>query len=119
MELMPGFWPPRPSRFWNVMLAPLRHYYLRRFYKISAVTVGGQEIHLTPTEYELLRILMTHPNRVLTDQMLLRQVWGPSYGSEAHYLHVYMGHLRRKIEADPAQPRYLLTEPGVGYRLQE
>jgi two-component system, OmpR family, KDP operon response regulator KdpE len=81
------------------------------------VTVGGKDIHLTPTEYELLRILMTHPNRVITDQMLLRQVWGPSYGSEAHYLHVYVARLRKKLEADPQQPRYIKTEPGVGYRL--
>jgi len=81
------------------------------------VTVGGRDVHLTPTEYELLRTLMSQPNRVLTDQMLLRQVWGPSYGSEAHYLHVYVARLRKKIETDSQEPRYLKTEPGVGYRL--
>jgi two-component system, OmpR family, KDP operon response regulator KdpE len=81
------------------------------------VTVGGQEIHLTPTEYELLTTLLRNPNRVLTDQMLLRQVWGPAYGTEAHYLHVYVARLRKKLEPDPQQPRYIKTEPGVGYRL--
>lgn len=81
------------------------------------VSVGGQEVHLTPTEYELLKVFVAHPDKVLTDQMLLRQAWGPEYGSEGHYLHVYIARLRRKLEADPQQPRYLLTEPGVGYRL--
>jgi two-component system KDP operon response regulator KdpE len=81
------------------------------------VTVLGQEVHLTPTEYELLKVFVAHPDKVLTDRMLLEQVWGPEYGSEAHYLHVYLARLRRKLEVDPRQPRYLLTEPGVGYRL--
>jgi two-component system KDP operon response regulator KdpE len=81
------------------------------------VLVGGREIHLTPTEYELLKAFITHPNKVLTDQMLLRQVWGPEYGTEAHYLHVYVARLRKKLEADPQNPKYLVTEPGVGYRL--
>lgn len=81
------------------------------------VTVGGNEVHLTPTEYELLKAFVTHPNKVLTDRMLLNAVWGPDYGAEAHYLHVYMARLRKKIEADPQEPRYLITEPGVGYRL--
>jgi len=81
------------------------------------VAVGEREIHLTPTEYELLKAFIAHPNKVLTDQMLLRQVWGPAYGTEAHYLHVYVARLRKKLETDPQQPRYLRTEPGVGYRL--
>jgi two-component system, OmpR family, KDP operon response regulator KdpE len=81
------------------------------------VTVGGREVHLTPTEYELLKAFVANPDKVLTDQMLLRTVWGPQYGSEAHYLHVYVARLRRKLEADPQEPRYLVTEPGVGYRL--
>lgn len=81
------------------------------------VTVRGEEIHLTPTEYDLLKALVAQPDRVLTDRMLLHQVWGPEYGSEAHYLHVYMARLRRKIEADPQRPRHIITEPGVGYRL--
>jgi two-component system KDP operon response regulator KdpE len=82
------------------------------------VRVAGNEVHLTPTEYELLRALVSRPDKVLTDRMLLQEVWGPEYGSEAHYLHVYIGRLRKKIEADPQRPRYLVTEPGVGYRLQ-
>jgi two-component system KDP operon response regulator KdpE len=80
------------------------------------VTVGGQEVRLTPTEYALLRAFITHPDKVLTRRMLLQEVWGPEYGTEAHYLHVYVASLRRKLEADPQRPRYLLTDPGVGYR---
>ncbi len=81
------------------------------------VTVAGVEVHLTPTEYELLKAFTAHPDRVLTDQMLLRQVWGPEYGREGHYLHVYVARLRKKLEADPQNPQHLVTEPGVGYRL--
>ena len=77
----------------------------------------GQDIHLTPIEYRLLTTLARHAGRVLTRNQLLNEVWGRAYTEQAHYLHVYMAHLRRKIEADPAQPRYILTEPGVGYRL--
>jgi two-component system KDP operon response regulator KdpE len=81
------------------------------------VIVSGKEVHLTPTEYDLLKAFVTNPDRVLTDRMLLQQVWGPDYGSEAHYLHVYMARLRRKIEQDSQQPRHIVTEPGIGYRL--
>jgi two-component system, OmpR family, KDP operon response regulator KdpE len=81
------------------------------------VRVDGRQVHLTPTEYELLKAFVTHPNKVFTDRMLLQQVWGSEYGSEGHYLHVYMARLRKKLEKDPQNPRYLLTEPGVGYRL--
>jgi two-component system KDP operon response regulator KdpE len=81
------------------------------------VTSGGREVSLTPTEYELLKAFIAHPDKVLTDRMLLQRVWGPEYGDEAHYLHVYVARLRKKIEADPQNPRYLRTEPGVGYRL--
>lgn len=81
------------------------------------VTIRESPIHLTPTEYELLKALVANPDRVLTDRMLLRQVWGPEYGDESHYLHVYIARLRRKLEDDPQAPRYLITEPGVGYRL--
>ena len=81
------------------------------------VRVAGEEVHLTPTEYDLLKALIAHPNRVLTDRMLLQRVWGPEYGGESHYLHVYVARLRKKLEADPQRPRYLATEPGVGYRL--
>jgi two-component system KDP operon response regulator KdpE len=81
------------------------------------VLLGQAEIHLTPIEYKLLTTLIQHAGKVLTHQQLLRQVWGPSYSDEAHYLRVYMGQLRHKLEANPARPRYLLTELGVGYRL--
>jgi two-component system KDP operon response regulator KdpE len=81
------------------------------------VTVGGREVRLTPTEYDLLRAFISNPDKVLTPLMLLRAVWGAEYGSEAHYLHVYVARLRRKLEPDPKRPRYLRTEPGVGYRL--
>ena len=80
------------------------------------VRVGGQEVHLSPTEYDLLRALVSHPNKVLTERMLLDRVWGGAEGAEAHYVHVYAARLRKKLEADPRQPRYLRTEPGVGYR---
>ena len=81
------------------------------------VRVGDEEVRLTPTEYDLLKTFVSQPDKVLTDRMLLRAVWGPEYGSEAHYLHVYVARLRRKIEKDPQKPRHLLSEPGVGYRL--
>jgi two-component system, OmpR family, KDP operon response regulator KdpE len=81
------------------------------------VLVTGKEIHVTPLEYRLLATLVKHAGKVLTHRQLLREVWGPPYADHAHYLHVYMAQLRRKLEADPARPRYLLTEPGVGYRL--
>jgi two-component system, OmpR family, KDP operon response regulator KdpE len=81
------------------------------------VAVGGREVHLTPTEYELLKVFLANPNRVLTTKMLLRAVWGPEYDLEEHYLHVYLATLRKKLEENPHRPRHLVTEPGVGYRL--
>lgn len=81
------------------------------------VFVAGKEVHLTPIEYKLLTTLVRHAGKVLTHRQLLKEVWGPSHSSEAHYLRVYMVQLRRKLEADPTRPRYLLTEPGIGYRL--
>jgi two-component system KDP operon response regulator KdpE len=81
------------------------------------VTVAGQPVHLTPIEYRLLTTLIRHAGKVLTHRQLLTEVWGPPYADQAHYLRVYMAQLRRKLERDPARPRYLLTEPGVGYRL--
>jgi two-component system KDP operon response regulator KdpE len=81
------------------------------------VRAAGEDIHVTPTEYELLKAFVAHPDKLLTDRMLLQEVWGPEYGNEAHYLHVYVARLRKKIEPDPQRPRYLVTEPGVGYRL--
>ncbi|NUN15523.1 MAG: response regulator [Myxococcales bacterium] len=82
------------------------------------VTVGGREIHLTPTEYRLLVLLAKNAGKVLTHRQILKEVWGPPYVNETHYLRVFMTQLRRKIEADSARPRLLLTEPGVGYRLK-
>ena len=81
------------------------------------VTRNGDRVKLTPHEFDLLRVLAQNRGKLLTHRMLLREVWGPGYGDEAHYLHVYVSHLRSKIEADPARPRLLLTEPGAGYRL--
>jgi len=81
------------------------------------VVVGGEEVHLTPLEYKLLAALIKHAGKVLTHRYLLQEVWGPGHAEETHYLRVFMASLRRKLEADPARPRYLLTEPAVGYRL--
>src|SRR6266481_6054216 len=82
------------------------------------VRAGSQEVKLTPTEFELLRQLMLHAGKVLTHRALLRAVWGPEYGEEADYLRVYVRQLRLKVEVEPSQPRYILTEPGVGYVFQ-
>ena len=81
------------------------------------VKKSGVEVHLTPIEYRLLGVLITHAGRVMTHPHLLREVWGPSHSQSTHYLRVYMGNLRHKLEDDPAQPRYIVTETGVGYRL--
>ena len=81
------------------------------------VTRDGERVKLSPHEFDLLRVLAQNRGKLLTHRMLLREVWGPSYQVEAHYLHVYVSHLRAKIEPDPARPRYVLTEPGAGYRL--
>jgi two-component system KDP operon response regulator KdpE len=81
------------------------------------VTVGGRRIQLTPNEFELLRVLAQNEGKLMTHPAILREVWGPAYGTESHYLHVYVSQLRRKLEDDPSRPRYLLTEPGAGYRL--
>jgi len=81
------------------------------------VAVKGEHVHLTPIEYRLLTTLVKHAGKVLTHRQLLKEVWGRPYSDQPHYLHVYMAQLRRKIERDPARPRHLLTEPGVGYRL--
>jgi two-component system KDP operon response regulator KdpE len=79
---------------------------------------AGEEVHLTPTEYKLLTTLVRHAGKVLTHRQLLKDVWGATYANQSHYVRVYMAQLRQKIEADPARPRLLLTEPGVGYRLR-
>ena len=80
------------------------------------VTVAGQEIRLTPVEYELLRQLVQHRGKVLTHRMLLQQVWGPEYADEREYVRVFVNRVRRKLSDDTANPRYIRTEPGVGYR---
>ncbi len=82
------------------------------------VLAAGEEVHLTPNEYKLLAVLMKNAGKVLTHRQLLKEVWGPSYASQTQYLRVYMAQLRHKLERDAARPRYLVTEPGVGYRLK-
>jgi two-component system, OmpR family, KDP operon response regulator KdpE len=98
----------------------------------SAVTVGeleidladrsvhrnGEEVHLTPIEFDLLSKLAEHPGRLVTHRQLLQEVWGPGYEDETHYLRVHFAHVRAKIEPDPSNPRYVITEPGIGYRLR-
>ena len=81
------------------------------------VTRAGREVHLTPIEYRLLMLLIANVGRVLTHRQILHSVWGPAHSEHGHYVRVHMGHLRRKLERDAAQPRYILTETGVGYRL--
>ncbi len=81
------------------------------------VTKAGEHVHLTPTEFRLLAALLNNPGKVITNPQLLREVWGPSHSESGHYLRVYMGHLRQKLEDDPTQPKHLLTETAVGYRL--
>jgi two-component system KDP operon response regulator KdpE len=82
-----------------------------------AVAMAGHPVALTPIEYDLLRLLAQNEGKLLTHPTILREIWCPAYREESNYLHVYISHLRRKIEPDPARPRYLLTQPGVGYRL--
>jgi two-component system KDP operon response regulator KdpE len=82
------------------------------------VTRHAQPVHLTPLEYQLLAALLSQPGKVLTQRSLLQNIWGPTYTESSHYLRVYVGHLRQKLEDDPAQPKHFLTETGVGYRFQ-
>jgi two-component system KDP operon response regulator KdpE len=81
------------------------------------VLVKGQEVKMTPTEYSLLRLLARNAGKVVTHRQILKEVWGPNYGEQTHYLRVYIGHLREKIEENPSHPELLVTEAGVGYRL--
>jgi two-component system KDP operon response regulator KdpE len=83
------------------------------------VSVEGDEIRLSRKEYDVLRMLVKHAGKVVTHQQLLREVWGPAHVNETQYLRVYVGQLRQKIERDPTQPRYIITEAGVGYRLRQ
>jgi two-component system KDP operon response regulator KdpE len=85
-------------------------------YARRLVTAQGREVKLSPTEWEVLKTLVSEPDRVLTYKTLLQRVWGPAYSEEEHYLHVYVANLRKKIEANPRAPRHIITEPGVGYR---
>jgi two-component system, OmpR family, KDP operon response regulator KdpE len=90
---------------------------LRMDLAARTVTMRGASVRLTPTEYALLRLLVQHAGRVLTHKQILREVWGPEYVEQTHYLRVYFAQLRQKIEEDPALPKLIVTEPGVGYRL--
>ncbi|MGZ4604170.1 MAG: response regulator [Kineosporiaceae bacterium] len=84
----------------------------------TVADAAGHGVHLTPTEWQLLDVLLRHPGRLVSQRQLLQRVWGPTYGEETHYLRQYMKNLRRKLEDDPARPQHLLTEPGMGYRFQ-
>jgi two-component system KDP operon response regulator KdpE len=84
----------------------------------KVVTRAGTDVRLTPTEWQLLEVLVRNRDRLVTQRQLLQEVWGPSYQTEANYLRVYVANLRRKLEPDPSVPRYLLTEPGMGYRFR-
>jgi two-component system KDP operon response regulator KdpE len=79
----------------------------------------GEQVHLTPIEFDLVRVLAQHRGKLVTHTQLLQEVWGPNYGTETHYLRVHFAHIRSKLERDPSHPRYVITEPGVGYRLQD
>jgi two-component system, OmpR family, KDP operon response regulator KdpE len=83
------------------------------------ITRAGEAVHLTPIEFDLVRVLAQNEGRLVTHRQLLREVWGPQYGEETHYLRVHVAHIRAKLEHDPSRPRYLITEPGVGYRLRD
>src|SRR5204862_7888241 len=85
--------------------------------EMRQVAGSGRRVSFTPLEFALLRLFAKNLHKIFTNPTILREVWGPAYGTESHYLHVYVSQLRRKIEPDPARPRYLLTEPGAGYRL--
>ena len=85
--------------------------------KKRVVKVDGEEVHFTPNEYKLLQVLIKYPGKVLTQRQLLNEVWGPNHLDQAQYLRVYIAQLRRKLESDPARPKHLQTEPGIGYRL--
>jgi len=83
------------------------------------VTTASGDVRLTPTEWHLLEILVREPGRLITQKQLLHQVWGPGYDTETNYLRVHLANLRRKLEPDPSRPRYLITEPGIGYRFTD
>jgi two-component system, OmpR family, KDP operon response regulator KdpE len=99
--------------------AVVQHGDLRIDLERHAVSVAGTAVHLTPKEYEMLHYLVKNVGKLITHRALLRAVWGPEYEDARPYLHVFVGQLRRKLEPDPTHPRYILTEPGVGYRLAD
>jgi two-component system KDP operon response regulator KdpE len=99
--------------------AVVEHGPIRMDLERREVTVDGRSVHLTPKEYDTLHYLLTHVGKLVTHTALLQAVWGPGYADSRPYLHVFVGQLRRKIEPDPAHPRYIVTEPGVGYRLAD
>ena len=99
--------------------AVVEHGPIRMDLERREVTVEGRSVHLTPKEYDTLHYLLTHVGKLVTHTALLQAVWGPGYADSRPYLHVFVGQLRRKIEPDPAHPRYIVTEPGVGYRLAD
>lgn len=107
----------RQSRGASAEASKLRFGAIELDFEMRTVRRDGQPIHLTPIEYRLLVSLARHAGRVLTHRQLLQEVWGPSRVESAHYLRIYMGHLRQKLERDPAQPQHIMTETGVGYRL--
>ena len=98
-------------------VAPLRFGAIEIDFAKRLVTLSDQEVHLTPNEYKLLQVLVKYAGRVVTQRQLLNEVWGPQHTDQSQYLRVYVAQLRRKLEQDPARPKYLQTEPGVGYRL--
>jgi len=102
---------PKPDVGPSITIGPLHIDFTQRL-----VFINNQEVKLTPTEYDLLKVFIQHRGKIMTQQMLLTQVWGNKHDAKSHYLHVYIGHLRRKIEPDPSQPRFLQTISGVGYR---
>jgi two-component system KDP operon response regulator KdpE len=99
--------------------AAISHGPIRMDLERREVTVDGRAVHLTPKEYDMLHYLLTHVGKLVTHTTLLRAIWGPEYADARPYLHVFVGQLRRKIEPEPSHPRYILTEPGVGYRLAD
>jgi two-component system KDP operon response regulator KdpE len=99
--------------------AVIAHGSIRMDLERREVTVAGRSVHLTPKEYDTLHYLLTHVGKLVTHTALLQAVWGPEYTDSRPYLHVFIGQLRRKIEPDPSHPRYIVTEPGVGYRLAD
>lgn len=106
--------PPAAQADSTFEVGPLYVHFQRR-----EVRVAGREVHLTPIEFKLLALLATHAGKVLTHRQILKEVWGPQYATQNHYVRVHLAELRKKIEEDPARPRLVTTEPGVGYRLKD